>query len=119
MSQSFNLVFCGTPRFAVPSLEKLAEAGFRMQLVVTQPDKPHGRGMELTPSPVKQRALELGLRVAQPAKLKDNEEFRSQLSTLKPDAIIVVGYGRLIPQGMIDVPPMGNINPHCSSLPEY
>ena len=61
MSQSFNLVFCGTPRFAVPSLEKLAEAGFRMQLVVTQPDKPRGRGMELTPSPVKQRALELGL----------------------------------------------------------
>jgi len=119
MSQSFNLVFCGTPRFAVPSLEKLAEAGFRMQLVVTQPDKPRGRGMELTPSPVKQRALELGLQVAQPDKIKDNEEFRSQLSTLKPDAIIVVGYGRLIPQWMIDLPPMGNINLHASLLPKY
>ena len=119
MSQSFNLVFCGTPRFAVPSLEKLAEAGFRIQLVVTQPDKPRGRGMELTPSPVKQRALELGLRVAQPDKIKNNEEFRSQLSTLKPDAIIVVGYGRLIPQWMIDLPPMGNINLHASLLPKY
>src|SRR5256884_1806756 len=119
MSQSFNLVFCGTPRFAVPSLEKLAEAGFRMQLVVTQPDKPRGRGMELTPSPVKQRALELGLQVAQPDKIKNNEEFRSQLSTLKPDAIIVVGYGRLMPQWMIDLPPMGNINLHASLLPKY
>ena len=119
MSQSFNLVFCGTPRFAVPSLEKLVEAGFRIQLVVTQPDKPRGRGMELTPSPVKQRALELGLRVAQPDKIKNNEEFRSQLSTLKPDAIIVVGYGRLIPQWMIDLPPMGNINLHASLLPKY
>jgi methionyl-tRNA formyltransferase len=100
-------------------LEKLAEAGFRIQLVVTQPDKPRGRGMELTPSPVKQRALELGLRVAQPDKIKNNEEFRSQLSTLKPDAIIVVGYGRLIPQWMIDLPPMGNINLHASLLPKY
>jgi methionyl-tRNA formyltransferase len=119
MSQSLNLVFCGTPRFAVPSLEKLVEAGFRIQLVVTQPDKPRGRGMELTPSPVKQRALELGLQVAQPDKIKNNEEFRSQLSTLKPDAIIVVGYGRLIPQWMIDLPPMGNINLHASLLPKY
>jgi len=119
MSQSFNLVFCGTPRFAVPSLEKLVEAGFRIQLVVTQPDKPRGRGMELTPPPVKQRALELGLQVAQPDKIKNNEEFRSQLSTLKPDAIIVVGYGRLIPQWMIDLPPMGNINLHASLLPKY
>ena len=119
MSQSFNLVFCGTPRFAVPSLEKLVEAGFRIQLVVTQPDKPRGRGMELTPSPVKQRALELGLQVAQPDKIKNNEAFRSQLSTLKPDAIIVVGYGRLIPQWMIDLPPMGNINLHASLLPKY
>jgi methionyl-tRNA formyltransferase len=100
-------------------LEKLAEAGFRIQLVVTQPDKPRGRGMELTPSPVKQRALELGLQVAQPDKIKNNEEFRSQLSTLMPDAIIVVGYGRLIPQWMIDLPPMGNINLHASLLPKY
>ncbi len=119
MSQSFNLVFCGTPRFAVPTLEKLIEAGFRIQLVVTQPDKPRGRGMDLAPSPVKQRALELGLPVAQPDKIKNNEEFRSQLSGLRPEAIIVVGYGRLIPQWMIDLPPLGNINLHASLLPKY
>jgi methionyl-tRNA formyltransferase len=119
MSQSFNLVFCGTPRFAVPTLEKLVEAGFRIQLVVTQPDKARGRGMELAPSPVKQRAHQLGLQVAQPDKIKNNQEFRSQLSTLKPDAIIVVGYGRLIPPWMIDLPPLGNINLHASLLPKY
>src|SRR5882762_3835579 len=119
MSQSLNLVFCGTPRFAVPTLEKLVEAGFRVQLVVTQPDKPRGRGMELAPSPVKQRALELGLPVIQPDKIKNNEEFRSRLSTLKPESIVVVGYGRLIPQWMIDLPPLGNINLHASLLPKY
>jgi methionyl-tRNA formyltransferase len=119
MSQSFNLVFCGTPRFAVPTLEKLVEAGFRIQLVVTQPDKPRGRGMELAASPVKQRALELGLQVVQPDKIKNNEEFRSQLLSLKPEAVIVVGYGRLIPQWMIDLPPLGNINLHGSLLPKY
>src|SRR2546429_5381234 len=119
MSQSFNHVFCRTPRFADHSLKKLAEASFRMQLVVTQPDKPRGRGMELAPSPVKQRALELGLPVIQPDKIKNNEEFRSRLSTLKPESIVVVGYGRLIPQWMIDLPPLGNINLHASLLPKY
>jgi methionyl-tRNA formyltransferase len=119
MSQSLNLVFCGTPRFAVPTLEKLVAEGFHVQLAVTQPDKPRGRGMELAPSPVKQRALELALQVVQPDKIKNNEEFRSQLSALKPDAIIVVGYGRLIPQWMIELPPMGNINLHASLLPKY
>jgi methionyl-tRNA formyltransferase len=119
MSPSLNLVFCGTPRFAVPTLEKLVEVGFHIELVVTQSDKPRGRGMEMSPSPVKQRGLELGLQVAQPDKIKNNEEFRSQLSSLKPEAIIVVGYGRLIPQWMIDLPPLGNINLHASLLPKY
>src|SRR5947207_2732178 len=119
MSQSLNLVFCGTPRFAVPTLEKLAEAGFRIQLVVTQPDKPRGRGMEMSPSPVKQRALELGLPVVQPDKIKNNEEFRARLLALKPESIVVVGYGRIIPQWMIDLPPLGNINLHGSLLPKY
>lgn len=119
MTQAPNLVFCGTPRFAVPTLEKLVEAGFRISLVVTQPDKPRGRGLELSPSPVKQRALELGLPVTQPEKIKNNEELRSQLATLEPQAIVVVGYGRIIPQWMIDVPPWGNINLHASLLPKY
>jgi len=114
-----NLVFCGTPQFAVPSLTKLADAGFNVRLVVTQPDRPRGRGMELAVSPVKQRALELRLPVAQPEKIKNNEEFESQLSTFKPDAIIVVGYGRIIPQWMLDLPPLGNLNLHASLLPKY
>ena len=90
-----------------------------MSLVVTQPDKPRGRGMEVALSPVKHRALELGLPVMQPEKIKNNDEFRTQLSALKPQAIIVVGYGRLIPQWMIDLPPLGNLNLHASLLPKY
>jgi methionyl-tRNA formyltransferase len=88
-------------------------------LVVTQPDRPRGRGMELALSPVKQRALELGLPMAQPEKIKNNEEFRAQLTSLKPDAIIVVGYGRIVPQWMLDLPPLGNLNLHASLLPKY
>lgn len=116
---SLNLVFCGTPGFAVPTLEKLIEAGFHVHLVVTQPDRPKGRGLELIPSPVKQSALRLGLPITQPDKIKNNDEFRAQLTKLKPDAIIVVGYGRLIPQWMLDLPPLGNINLHASLLPRY
>jgi methionyl-tRNA formyltransferase len=119
MSQSLNLVFCGTPRFAVPILDKLVEAGFAVRLVVTQPDKPRGRGLELTASPVKRRALELGLPVTQPEAIKSNEEFRTQLTVLKADAIIVVGYGRIIPPWMLELPRLGNINLHASLLPKY
>jgi methionyl-tRNA formyltransferase len=119
MSPSLNLVFCGTPRFAVPALEKLVAAGFPVRLVVTQPDKPRGRGLELAPSPVKQSAVAFGLPLAQPGKIRSNDEFRAQLSALSPDAIIVVGYGRILPQWMIDLPPLGNINLHASLLPRY
>jgi len=119
MTQSLNLVFCGTPRFAVPTLEALVGAGFCLSLVVTQPDRPRGRGMELAPSPVKEAAQRLALPVIQPEKIKNNEEFRAQLATIQPDAIIVVGYGRIIPQWMIDLPRLGNINLHASLLPKY
>jgi methionyl-tRNA formyltransferase len=119
MPSSLNLVFCGTPAFAVPTLEKLMEAGFTVPLVVTQPDRPKGRGMELAFSPVKQRAVQLGLQVNQPDKIKNNEEFREQLAGIGPDAIIVVGYGRIIPQWMIDLPRLGNLNLHASWLPRY
>jgi len=119
MIQSLNLVFCGTPQFAVPTLERLVEAGFHVQLVVTQPDRPKGRGLELVPSPLKQRALQLGLLVTQPEGIKNNPEFRTRVTDLKPDAIIVVGYGRIIPQWMLDLPPLGNINLHASLLPKY
>ncbi len=113
------LVFCGTPRFAVPALEALVAAHHAVRLVVTQPDRPRGRGMELVQSPVKEAAIGLGLPIVQPATIKTNEEFRSQITALKPDAIIVVGYGRIIPQWMIDLPRFGNLNLHGSLLPKY
>jgi methionyl-tRNA formyltransferase len=114
-----KLVFCGTPRFAVPTLEKLVEAGHALPLVVTQPDRPRGRGMEVTLSPVKDAAIRLGFSVLQPATIKNNLEFREQLTAIGADAIIVVGYGRIIPQWMIDLPRLGNLNLHASLLPKY
>jgi len=119
MNPPFHLVFCGTPAFAVPTLEQLVKAGFDIQLVVTRPDKPKGRGMEMAESPVKQSATALGLPIAQPTAIKNNAEFRAQLEALRPEAIVVVGYGRIIPQWMIDLPPLGNINLHSSLLPKY
>src|SRR5271169_3560177 len=119
MAASLNLVFCGTPPFAVPTLDKLVEAGFHLHLVVTQPDRPKGRGLGLVSSPVKQRAVHLGLAIIQPESIKNDDAFRAQLTTLKPDAIIVVGYGRIIPQWMLDLPRLGNINLHASLLPKY
>lgn len=116
---SLDLVFCGTPAFAVPSLEKLVASGFRIHLVVTQPDRPKGRGLGLVASPVKESALKLNLPFTQPERIKTNEEFRSQLAAIKPNAIIVVGYGRIIPQWMLDLPRLGNINLHASLLPKY
>lgn len=114
-----DLIFCGTPQFAVPTLRVLAEKGHQIQLVVTQPDRPSGRGMELAVSPVKQLGLELGLPIAQPERIKNNHQFREQLENIRPEAIIVVGYGRIIPQWMIDLPPLGNLNLHGSLLPKY
>lgn len=113
------LVFCGTPRFAVPTLEALVAAGHSVPFVVTQPDRPRGRGMEMVALPVKQSAIGLHIPVVQPNTIKNNEQFRSQLSALHPDAIIVVGYGRIIPQWMIDLPRFGNLNLHASLLPKY
>jgi methionyl-tRNA formyltransferase len=113
------LVFCGTPRFAVPTLEKLVEAGHSVPLVVTQPDRPRGRGMDVAVSPVKDAATRLGIAVQQPGTIKNNAEFRGELAAIAPDAIIVVGYGRIIPQWMIDLPRLGNLNLHGSLLPKY
>jgi methionyl-tRNA formyltransferase len=114
-----NLVYCGTPAFAVPTLQKLVTADFGVRLVVTQPDRASGRGLELAASPVKRAALDLGLPVRQPDTIKNNNEFRAELERIAPDAIIVVGYGRIIPQWMIDLPRYGNLNLHASLLPKY
>src|SRR5689334_1923625 len=119
MSRSLNLVFAGTPRFAVPTLEALVDAGHQLSLVLTQPDKPRGRGMELSASPVKQSALTRNLAIAQPERVKNNPELQAQLTAINPDAIVVVGYGRIIPQWMIDLPRYGNLNVHASLLPKY
>jgi len=119
MVQALNLVFCGTPQFAVPTLEKLVDAGLDLRLVLTQPDRPKGRGLELVPSPIKQSAEKLGLPIYQPEKIKQNEELRGRLEALSPDAIIVVGYGRIIPSWMLQLPKFGNINLHASLLPKY
>ncbi|HEV2113436.1 MAG TPA: methionyl-tRNA formyltransferase [Terriglobales bacterium] len=114
-----GLVFCGTPQFAVPTLNALVDAGHRIKLVVCQPDRPSGRSQQLAVPAVKQRALELGLRLAQPEKIKNNPEFRAELEALKPKAIIVVAYGRIIPKWMLDLPALGNINLHASLLPKH
>lgn len=114
-----RLIFCGTPQFAVPTLKALLHAGHDIQLVVTQPDRPSGRGMSLVAPPVKQAALEADLPISQPEKIKNNQEFRAQLEGIQPEAIIVVAYGRIIPKWMLDLPLHGNLNLHASLLPKY
>jgi len=114
-----KLVFCGTPQFAVPSLLAMIDAGHEIALVLTQPDRPSGRGMALTAPPVKQMAEAAGLEVFQPDKIKHNLELRERLAAIAPDAIVVVAYGRIIPKWMLDLPKFGNINVHGSLLPKY
>jgi methionyl-tRNA formyltransferase len=114
-----KLVFCGTPRFAVPTLEALHAADYELALVITQPDRPVGRDRQLTATPVKLAALEAGLAVVQPEKIRNNQEFRAQLEAIAPEAIVVVAYGRLIPPWMLALPRLGCINLHASLLPRY
>jgi methionyl-tRNA formyltransferase len=114
-----KLVFCGTPDFAVPSLQSLVDAGHEIALVLTQPDRPAGRKLELHVPPVKQLALSLGLPILQPERLKKNFELNALLQQIAPDAIIVVAYGRIIPDWMLQLPPLGAINVHGSLLPKY
>ncbi|UWZ86708.1 methionyl-tRNA formyltransferase [Occallatibacter riparius] len=114
-----KIVFCGTPRFAVPTLEALISAGYEIPLVVSQPDRPVGRKQELTAPPVKQTALAAGLAVTQPEKIRNNAEFRTELEAIQPDAIVIVAYGRIIPPWMLALPRLGCINLHASLLPKY
>jgi len=114
-----KLVFCGTPEFAVPSLEAVLAAGHEVALVLTQPDRPAGRGMEMHAPPVKRLGLERGLPVLQPEKIKRNEDLRARLEAIQPDAIVVVAYGRIIPDWMLALPRFGNLNVHGSLLPKY
>ncbi|MGB7188648.1 MAG: methionyl-tRNA formyltransferase [Acidobacteriaceae bacterium] len=114
-----KLVFCGTPSFAVPTLKAVLRAGHEIALVVTQPDRPAGRGQTMVAPAVKEAALAAGLPVVQPEKIKKNEEFQARLVALAPDAILVVAYGRIIPTWMLELPRYGNLNLHGSLLPRY
>lgn len=113
-----SIIFFGTPDFAVPALKALLGSGEDISLVVTQPDKAKGRGHKVTPLPVKAAALEAGLRVVQPMKLKD-ETFLMELASLRPEFIIVVAYGKILPRMVLDLPQRGCINVHASLLPKY
>jgi methionyl-tRNA formyltransferase len=116
---TLKLIFCGTPRFAVPTLEALLASSHRIELVVSQPDRPIGRDQQLTAPPVKQTALAAGFEITQPDKIRSNSEFRGRLEAIAPDAIVVVAYGRIIPQWMLALPRLGCINLHASLLPKY
>ncbi|MCW3109025.1 MAG: methionyl-tRNA formyltransferase, partial [Segetibacter sp.] len=115
--QGLQIVFMGTPEFAVASLNALVEAGFNIVGVITAPDKPAGRGMKLTESAVKKYAVEKGLHILQPQKLK-NPEFLAELQALKADLQIVVAF-RMLPEVVWKMPPLGTINLHGSLLPQY
>ena len=113
-----RIVFMGTPDFAVPCLAELLEAGHQVCGVFTQPDKPKGRKMVLTPPPVKELALEKGLPVYQPAKMRDGEAL-GILQELRPELIVVVAYGKILPKEILTLPPKGCVNVHGSLLPKY
>jgi methionyl-tRNA formyltransferase len=114
-----KLVFCGTPDFAVPCLQAILDAGHEVALVLTQPDRPAGRKMELHAPPVKTLALAHNLPILQPEKIKTNAELRSTLESIRPDVIVVVAYGRIIPGWMLELPRFGCVNVHGSLLPKY
>lgn len=113
-----KIVFMGTPDFAVPCLQRILDDGHEVPAVFTQPDKPVGRHAVLTPPPVKQLALSHGIPVFQPTKMRDGT-VAAQLRELAPDCLVVVAYGRILPQAILDVPPLGCINIHGSLLPKY
>lgn len=117
-----RIVFMGTPDFAVPCLKALCENGYEVPAVFTQPDKPKGRGYKMIPTPVKKCAMEYEIPVYQPLSLRKGEDAETSLETLKelaPDLIIVVAYGQILPQSILDLPRYGCINIHASLLPEY
>ena len=114
----WRLVFAGTPDFACPSLQALTEAGQEILLVISQPDRPSGRGQQLKPPPIKEAALRLGMPVEQPEQI-DTPDMRRRLLELSPDAVVVVAYGQKIPSWLLSLPPLGCLNVHASLLPRY
>jgi methionyl-tRNA formyltransferase len=114
-----RIVFCGTPEFAVPSLRALlANPEFAVEAVITQPDRPRGRGQRVSPSPVKEVAAQAGVRIYQPASMK-SDEARDFIAEIKPDAVVIIAYGQIIPRRLLDIPRLGWMNLHGSLLPKY
>lgn len=113
-----DLVFCGTPEFAVPTLRRLLAEKFPILAVITQPDRPRGRGLKLSASPVKEVALAAGLHVYQPERIK-HESARRFLEQMKPDVVVIIAYGQIIPADLLGLPKFGWINLHASLLPKY
>ena len=114
-----NILFMGTPDFAKESLESIYNAGYNILGVVTNPDKPKGRGMKVTYSPVKEFAILKNIKIYQPLKVRKNEEFIEEIKKLNPDLICVVAYGKILPKGILEIPKFGAINVHGSILPKY
>ncbi len=114
-----KIVFMGTPSSALPSFKKLLKSKHEIKLVITQPDKPIGRGRKLSPPPVKKIALENNIPVYQPVKIREDEEALKKIKEVNPDLIVVVAYGQIIPASIIYYPPFGAINVHFSLLPKY
>lgn len=114
-----RIVFMGTPDFSVGTLEAMVNAGHEVCLVLTQPDKPKGRGKELLMTPVKEKAIELGIPVEQPVKVRTDEELKARLRSLNADVFVVVAFGQILPKDVLDIPKYGCINVHASLLPKY
>lgn len=114
-----HIVYMGTSEFAVPALQALYDAGQSVELVVTQPDRPKGRGKKMAASPVKEKALELGLKLEQPEKIRANEDFKDLLKSMSPDLIVVASYGNILPLEIMDIPAKGSVNIHASILPKH
>jgi methionyl-tRNA formyltransferase len=118
MNRPLKIIFMGTPDFAVPSLRALHDSGHSILAVVTQPDRPKGRGRKITPPPVKKTARQYGYPVLQPETVR-TDEFHEQMIRLTPDLYVVVAFGQILPQSLLDIPGMGSINVHASLLPRY
>lgn len=117
MKKTYKIVFMGTPQFSVPGLQALHQSGHEIAMVVTQPDRPRGRGRRITPSPVKQTARDLGYPLIQPSSIK-TPDFADQIKSLKPDFQVVIAYGKILPQNVLALPRIGTINIHASLLPK-
>ena len=119
MKEKLRIIFMGTPEFAVPPLRAMAEGGYDVILAVTQPDKARDRGKKVQFTPVKAAALEYGIEVAQPERVKNNDEFLDRIKQLAPDLIIVAAYGKILPKVLLEIPRLRCINIHASLLPRF